>query len=549
MRNYIENENGIIEYKDLYIKMIISLFKKSLYILGKNELNINNFTKSFKHIYMNLFSCIKIITQKYYIINDLIDSFFNIIINYRPSIFNLITYSKNIEINDINYNKINDLLRIKLSILCGWIDFLLTPDLYDFKNSRVLKKLFDILSFSFNFQREKEASVLINQYFYYKLKNFAPFLSSYYENHELNNENNINNDSDNTNNNHEVNNIINDKDNIEVLQCYLKVLGSFFENNPSKAENISNLKEMFQFIYEYLEDNCRASLIYYDFINEIIETDPDLYFNDEKDDEQIKELIRYSRHLSKKIAIELKDMKDENKINNRKSLFNKLISIIMRIIFTKKRTNNNAEIINEFKNLVQKVDITSDLIEAITSEICNIINYSIGASKNNKKSKQTFSDKNENKEKKEKKEKYYTSEELKYISNFYSEIFNLILYFLEYPINNSNINNIKELDIYEEKVFKLLEWIHGMIDGNFNNNITIDINCKNEFNEDDNGMITVDTIYCLIYYVKFYNTILFKRLYEKKYIENFINVCKLCNKICLINSNILVELGDFQKLF
>jgi hypothetical protein len=41
MRNYIENENGIIEYKDLYIKMIISLFKKSLYILGKNELNIN----------------------------------------------------------------------------------------------------------------------------------------------------------------------------------------------------------------------------------------------------------------------------------------------------------------------------------------------------------------------------------------------------------------------------------------------------------------------------------------------------------------------------
>jgi hypothetical protein len=118
---------------------------------------------------------------------------------------------------------------------------------------------------------------------------------------------------------------------------------------------------------------------------------------------------------------------------------------------------------------------------------------------------------------------------------------------LEYPINNSNINNIKELDIYEEKVFKLLEWIHGMIDGNFNNNITIDINCKNEFNEDDNGMITVDTIYCLIYYVKFYNTILFKRLYEKKYIENFINVCKLCNKICLINSNILVELGDFSK--
>ena len=238
-------------------------------------------------------------------------------------------------------------------------------------------------------------------------------------------------------------------------------------------------------------------------------------------------------------------------MNHKSNIFNKLLSIIMRIIFTKKRINNNTQMINEFKKLIQKVDITSGLIIAVTEEINNIIDYSIGASKNNKVKNKPSIDKNENKDKKEKKEKYYTSQELKYISNFYSEIFNLILYFLEYPINNQNINNIKDVNIYEGKIFELLKIIEGMIKGNIENNNIVEMDTKNgnyiKTNDDNNGVFTIDTIYCLIYFIKFYNDILFKKLYDEKYINNFINICKLCCTSCLINSNILVEIGDCSK--
>ena len=545
MRNYEENINNIGEYKDLYLKMIISIFKKSLFILEikHTELNVNNLNKSFKQIHMNLFACLKLISRNYFIINDLIIHFFNIIHNYRSCIFDLIQKKSNIENNNINGNNFNnDILKINLAFFNGWIDILLTQQLYDFKNTKTLIHLFDKLSSYFNFQGEKEASVIINQYFYTKLQNFALYLNNYFEYYESNlidDENKI----------EDINN--NPKEKKEVLDCYLKALKSFFENNPSKTENIINLKDIFIFINECLEDKYRASLGYYNFINELIGNNPDLFFNDEKDDEQIKSLINYAKKFSKKIINESKDVKDENKINNKKNIFNKLLSIIMRIIFTKKRINNNTQMINEFKKLIQKVDITSDLIISITEEIINIIDYSIGASKNNKIKNKHNITKNDNKDSKEKKEKYYTAQELKYISNFYSEIFNLILYFLEYPINNQNINNIKDVNIYEGKVFELLEIIEGMIKGNIENNNIVEIDARNEndinINDDNNGLFTIDTIYCLIYFIKFYNNILFKKLYDEKYINNFINICKLCCTSCLINSNILIEVEDCSK--
>ena len=54
-------------------------------------------------------------------------------------------------------------------------------------------------------------------------------------------------------------------------------------------------------------------------------------------------------------------------------------------------------------------------------------------------------------------------------------------------------------------------------------------------------------IYCLIYFVKFYNTILFKRFYPLKYVREFVEICELCEKSCLINSNILIELDNCSK--
>ena len=139
----------------------------------------------------------------------------------------------------------------------------------------------------------------------------------------------------------------------------------------------------------------------------------------------------------------------------------------MRIIYTKKRINKNTGIITDFKKFIQRIDITSDLIKTLTKEINNIIDYSIGVSKNDIKNKKKINtDKNL---------KHFTTDELRYVSNFYSEIFDLILFFLEYPINKNNINNINILNICEENVYELLELIEFMIKANIENNDKIDI--------------------------------------------------------------------------
>ena len=545
MKNYNENENNsFIEDKDFIFKLISSLLQKTLYFLKNiySEINIKNFNKSLKQIYMNLFSCVKLISSKYIIIDSIINYFFNIIINYCSYIFDLINNIRKMHLNKVDNEIIeenNELLKLNLSFFSGWIDFLLTPELYDFKNTQTLINLFDKISSYFNFQGEKEASVIINQHFYNKLLNFTNPLIAYFEQFTVNiGANNIilentNNDSNDNN----IDNTIDTNERKEVLNCYLKAIKSFFENNPSKAENIINLQKIFKYMNEKLGNNYQICISFYNFIKELLVKYPD-FFTDENDDEQVKSLILYSAKYFKTFTSEIKD---ENIIKNKNNAFNKLVSILMKIIFTKKRTNKNTEIVKLFKKIIQNVDITSELIITITEEIKDIIDYYMGASKNKKYNKKNSLDKIE------KNKKNYSSEELKYISKFYSEIFDLILYFLEYPVSNKNINNITNIDIYEEKLFDLLELIEMMIKANIENSKSIYSEDKKEliFNYNDyHDVFTIDTIYCLIYFLKFYYNILFKKLYPEKYIINFINICKLCSKSCLINSNILIELND-----
>jgi len=540
----LENYNNIDE--EPIFETIISIFKKTFFIIEKiySEINIYNFNKNLKQIYMNLISCIKIVSKRICIMDYIINNFFNIIVNYCSYISDLLNIKKTNSNDSIDENKINNDLKINLSFFSGLIDFLLTPELYDFNKTQTLIRLFGQISSYFHLKGEKVSSAIINQHFYLKLLSFSPFLNKYFENYEIE-ENVEESDKISDKNNCEDNYKSNLNEKKEVLNCYLEAVKSFFENNSSKKENIINLKNIIKYINETIGDNYQVCLGYYNFITGLIGDNPDIYFNDEKDDDKIKVLFLYANKYSKNFIIDNYDGIDENKIKQKKNIFNKLIIIIMRIIFTKKRINHNKNIIKDFKKLLHKVDLSKELIIAITGEIKNhIIDKFLGVSKNNNNSR---IDNNE------KKEHIYTSEELKYTSNFYSEIFNLFLFFLEYQINNNNIKNseVSEIyNIYEEKVFDLLEHIELMIKANIENNNKIDINGKNEnsinFN-DNNGLFTIDTIYCLIYFVKFYNSILLKKLYPEKYIINFINICKLCCNSCLINSNILVDLENSSK--
>ena len=530
LRNYEERNNNIfIEDINFIYKLIASTFKKTLFIIENfYSENIQNFNKSLKQIYMNLFSCIKIISEKFIIIDSLITNICDIITNHFNFSLDIINNNKaNLNKNESNGNDINnELLKVNLSFLNGWIDFLLTPELYDFNNTQTLIHFFNNLSLWFKFEGKKESSVIINQHFFFKLLDFTSYLNQYFEQVEFNIEENNIFSKDNKKDQNNIEGLIEKK---EVLNCYLKSFTSFFENNPTKSDNLLNMINIFKYINEKLEDNFHVSLAYYNLIKDLIGNNSDLHFTEEKNDEQINNLLSYANNYSMNLNNENSDQKETNENN----LFNKLISILLKIIFTKKRINRNPKIVEEFKKIIKNTEITVDLIIVITDEIKNIIDYSFGSVIN------TSFNKNE------KKEINYTSEELKYISNFYSGIFDLILFFLEYPLKNSK--KIKDKNIYEGKIYELLKIIEIMIKTNIENNKPIANRDKNEIKMTSNEPFTIDTIYCLIHFLKFFNNILFKRLYSEKYIDCFINICELCHKSCLINFNILINLDNCSK--
>ena len=495
-------DNKITNSKETQ-KILVSIVRKTLFIIWKNfiDLKISNLNKILKQLFMNIFYCLKLISKNYYIMDDALDSLFNISIIYKNSIMDITDkkLKKQLKISDYI---IDNILQINYSFLNGLIDFLLTPELYDFTNSKTLIKLFDNLTSYFEFGNLKEASTLINLHFYVKLLSFAPKLIDYFEKEE-----------DEEGKSKIIN--INTNKKHEIANNYFLILKKFFENNASKTGNFINLKYIFNYIEDNFDTNYEVCLVYFKFIYELIGNNPDLYFSDDINIEQIKMLFLFIYRFSENDEKEIK-LNKEIILNNRRKILNQIISIIMKILFTKKRINNNPFIINEFTNLLKNTEISSDLINTITKEIGNLINNSIGAKTNKIEKNMILSKKEDNIE-----------NNLENYSSFYSEIFKLILFFLEYPFNNSNISNIKDLDIYEDKVFETLQIIGESVKGNIQN--------KN---------LTQDTVYCLIYLLKFYNDILFRRLYPEKYIQEFIKVCQLCKESYLIYSNFLIKLSD-----
>jgi hypothetical protein len=64
---------------------------------------------------------------------------------------------------------------------------------------------------------------------------------------------------------------------------------------------------------------------------------------------------------------------------------------------------------------------------------------------------------------------------------------------------------------------------------------------------DNNIEFNVDSIFCLIELIKFYSNMFFKRLYDERYIGEFIEACKICMVSGLIHSNILIKIDNCYK--
>ena len=530
-REEIQENNEIDEYKDILIKMIVSIIKKTLFILEKNynEINLINFKKPLKQIYMNLFTIINIISPKNCIIEDLIDSIFCIIKNYHNFISNFIKKKKlftkdSIKLRSNEFNNNNE-LQINLCFMNGWIDFLLNPQIYDLKKQDTLKKLFIELSIFLNYIKLNKESEKINQTLFLKLLNFIPFLNIFY------NQNNLDTNivKENINNNDikdksQINKSENEKD---IFDLYFYTLKTFFESIPSKSEIMDNFKKIFIFINENISQNSQIAYKFYNFLDES-------YFYDDKDDEQIKLFLKYTFKFSQNVNENL-EAKNEKEINNKRNLFNKLFSLVIRLIYNRQRIGRNDKILDKFKKKMLTVEKTKDLLIIVSNEIINIFN-NIFLKKNIIKKEE------ENQSKKDNKKVSYEKEELNNLSNFYYSIFDLILFFLEYPIDNNDKMIVKIIN-FEEIIADLLSKITNILKSILENNNKFDNNNNNVINSEENDKY-LDIIYSLINYLKFYDIIFFQKTYSEKFLQNFIDVCELCFKCSLIYSNILIEIDE-----
>lgn len=536
-REEMINNNSFKEDKDIISKLIISIFKKTLFIVEKSyhQIKVQNFNKDYKQIYMNLFSSIKSLCQYYLnensidinddkisykennnnIINCLINYFFGIMKYYHNFVSNslkkkIIPWANKIDFNNSN----NDSLKTYTYCLNGWIEFLLTLDIYNPRDINTFIKLFNELESYFDYIKINTNSEKSNHHLFLKLLNFIKLFDYYYGENDSNIMNNkIDNSEKNNDNENRINCFVEKND---IFDSYFKVLKSFFENNPSKSENINNLTTIFKFITDNFSENNNIILRFSNFINELIDDNIDFFFIDKKEDEPIKKMIEYAEKIYKSNL--------EKGILNKKELFNKLICILIRIIYSKQRIGKNDELKQQIKFLLENVEITNELV----SSICNEVIILISEKKTSINNIDLLSN--------NKNQIIFSFNDLKNISNYYNEIFELILLFLENQNNdkNKNINN-------EIIIIGSLEQILKYIGSYFESNMTIF-----NFAENNNSIFNLHVIYCLINFLKFYNSILFKKIYSKRYIENFINLCEIIYKSSLIYSNILIN-ADFGR--
>ena len=509
-------EETIKKEKNNYLKYITNIFKDTLFIIKNiyHEINIEYFIKSLKQIYMNLFSCLNIITKYSSIMDEILGDIFNIMDIYH--IF-LIKYEND---KSLKSNKIiNYLFEINLSFMNGFIDFLLNPELYDFKVQKTLISLFNHLSKYFIYISANKSQEKINRIIYAKLINFIDKLFEYY---------NYEDDVKNGNNADiiEISNNIITPGNYQniIIDESLKSLESFFFNNPSKIENMNNLKNMCKNINENFNENDKYFYTFYKFINNCIKKNIHLYFNDDKNDEQISLFIKIINNLiSSKAEIKNKtNEEDLKKVTILDELINESTSILMRILLSKEKLSKNCNIIKDFiiKNLV----ITDNLIYNIFKEIRMLFTQYLLSSYIKKE------DSKDNK--KISNESPVPLEELREISNYYYELFDIIKLILENEEESEQIKFNKEKIIIE-----LFAYIIKMLNEQIKPNNEDSISSKNCNNNDN----LLEIIYCSINFLKFYYNILFKKIYSENLINIFIDLCNFFYNSNLIYSSILIE--------
>ena len=510
--------------KDIFLKYITSIFKETLFIIEKiyHEVKLENFIKNLKQIYMNLFSCLNIIANHSNIIEDLINTIFDIMDYYH----NYFSEHKNCQI--ISENKINNsIFQTNLSFMNGWVDFLLNPEIYNFDNKETLISLFNHLSTYFSYIAANKPEDKINQNLYLKLINFKEYLDDNSNNLEQDIKKNDDEFNDKKNEINLINKNNDEKNN--VLNVYFKALQSFYEKNPSKTENINNIKNMFKDINEKLSKDDKSFYISCKFINKCVKKDVDRYFHEDENDEHIFTLIKIANKIISLTILKDQENKDKKEILNKSQTFDELINdtiyILFRIIFTKERLNKDNKIIKRF--IIKNYEKSKALIPIMFDVLRMVfIQYLL----------RTPNEENKSKDKKKITKEIYSSAELHVPLKFYNEIFNLIRFVLEEI--NPKINEIDKIN-NENIIVELFEYTNKMIKLQLHESKIVFSN-----NSKDNYINFKEIIFHLINFLKFYHNILFTNIYSERFINNFIDLCDICLSSGLIYSTILIEVEE-----
>ena len=496
-----EGCSDIIDYKDnnyFIIKNITSIFRKSLFFLDKIffDLKYVYFKKSMKLIFKNLFLCLKILSQREQkIIDKLLNYIFEIINKnnsmIRTNYINLVEKRKSLKDNE--ENEIKNILETYQSFRDGLFDIILSLELYDENKRDALLTLFnqfiDILE-----EDEQNQYSVANEYIFYKLLNFTEILVIYFNDYKF---------DDDTNS---INVIVGNSNSNKLINSFLKTLKFFFKID------IKYFKLLFHYILQNCCNNNNIICTFFNFLNSLTHEEFNIYFKYDdgtNEDNPIGLIMKNSKKL-----IKLK--KNDNKI------LKIILSTIVKIVFSKITIKYNKKYINKFKNFLHDIksseELSNTITDILTREIKKLIDNEL---KINEKPKPNISS--------TKKCDILSYDQLKNISNFYLYIFDFIFYLF----GNNN----------ENKETQLLYLLLNEIEKSIKDNIDRDIDLTSS---GQNGTFTIDTIFCIINFIKFYNNIIFNEnlfnlICDEKYIQNFINICLFAHKTCLINSNILIE--------
>ena len=475
--------------------VIIEIFNNTLSILGNYndyKIIINNL-KSFKNLYKNLFESLKQMNKKSNIIIQKISKvLYELIFGFKSESIDFKKYLQSIDVIYLPYwNKIKEII---LPFEEGLNDMLYDPELYlNFENDGYINMLFILTrTFFLNYLEEKAHKKILpfKITFFYKILNFVQVLENLFTSEYGKNKN-------------------------KTIDSFFNLLKSFFTSINNENNSFLYFRQLIPLSIINYENNLIITFNFLKLINEM------LWQNYSLGNKEVEILLNYHNKLKEKITE-----------NSDKKLLDEINSTITCILF-KMYFFNSLNVRNINIDLLIEQYIDSELVLTnVVTEIRKILEKLFKIGLDEFKAINPYNKNNQNFN----------------FMDFYWKIFIFIISILKSLLNK--IENLPEKEEETEEgetqedilnqsfqqIFDLLNYIKELLL----------YECKN-------NKTKLSKIFCSIDYIKFYHYIIFNEIKifyisdKKIFIDNLIQVIKICSELNLLNCNQLFKVQVENK--